>query len=344
MLALAPGGMRSAASFWERVPWNPVTELADGHQVIVMDQRNAGASSAPVTGTENWTTYTADQLALLDHLGVERFAVVGMCIGGPFVLGLLQAAPTRVAGAVVIQSIGLDGNRAAFHEMFDGWAVDIAPDHPEAGPGTWAAYRSGMYDGDDALSASPPRSCRPSPRPSSSCRVTTATTRAARPGSSPTRCRARRSSSTGRTRRSPTRARGSSSSWLRFVHDTGHAGRKNGSMTWDDVVTIAGGLPEVEVSTSYGTPALKVRRKLFARLRSDAEGAVVLMCQMDEKEALLASGDPAFFTTPHYDGYGAILVDLDKVAPDQLAELVEEAWRHRAPARLRDTYDSTRPR
>ncbi len=53
----------------------------------------------------------------------------------------------------------------------------------------------------------------------------------------------------------------------------------------------------------------------------------MLRCSLPEKEALLASGDPAFSTTPHYDGYGAILVDLDQVDPVQLAELVEEAWR-----------------
>ncbi|MHA6620474.1 MmcQ/YjbR family DNA-binding protein [Pseudonocardia sp. DLS-67] len=111
-------------------------------------------------------------------------------------------------------------------------------------------------------------------------------------------------------------------------------------MTWDDVVTIAGRLPEVEVSTSYGTPALKVKGKGFARLRTEAEGGLVLMCRLDDKEALLASGDPAFYTTPHYDGYGAILVDLERVERDQLEELVEEAWRERAPVRVRKAYDA----
>jgi hypothetical protein len=105
-------------------------------------------------------------------------------------------------------------------------------------------------------------------------------------------------------------------------------------MTWDDVVAIATALPEVEVSTSYRTPALKVRGKGFARLRTEAEGGLMLVCGLDEKEALLASGDPAYFTTPHYDGYGSILVDLTRIEPAQLAELVEEAWRHKAPARL----------
>jgi hypothetical protein len=110
-------------------------------------------------------------------------------------------------------------------------------------------------------------------------------------------------------------------------------------MTWEDVVAIAGKLPEVEESTSYGTPALKVKGKGFARLRTEAEGGLVLMCGMDEKEALLASGDPAFYTTPHYDGYGAILVDLERVARDQLEELIEEAWRVRAPVRLREAHE-----
>lgn len=155
VLALAPGGMRSAAGFWDQVAWHPVTELAGAHRVIVMDQRNAGASTAPVTGTEGWSTYVADQLALLDHLGVDGFAVVGMCIGGPFIMGLLQAAPERVARAVVIQSIGLDANREEFHAAFDAWATDIAPDHPEASPAAWAAYRASLYDGDHPLFSVP---------------------------------------------------------------------------------------------------------------------------------------------------------------------------------------------
>jgi len=101
--------------------------------------------------------------------------------------------------------------------------------------------------------------------------------------------------------------------------------------SWDDVVRIGSGLPEVEESTWYRTPSLKVRGTGFARLRTEAEGGLVLMCSLEEKEALLASGDPAYFTTPHYDGHGSILVDLDRVDAGQLAELVEEAWRRKAP-------------
>jgi len=110
--------------------------------------------------------------------------------------------------------------------------------------------------------------------------------------------------------------------------------------SWAEVVAMASELPEVEESTWFRTPSLKVAGKGFARLRAEAEGGLVLMCALDEKEALLASGDPAFYTTPHYDGYGAILVDLAAVDPDQLRELIEESWRRKAPAKLRKAHDA----
>ncbi|MBW0090899.1 MmcQ/YjbR family DNA-binding protein [Pseudonocardia sp. KRD-184] len=104
---------------------------------------------------------------------------------------------------------------------------------------------------------------------------------------------------------------------------------------WDDVVRIGSGLAGVEESTWYRTPALKVRGKGFVRLRTEDDGLLVVLCSTQEKEALLASGDAAFSTTPHYDGHGSVLVDLDRVDAAQLAELVEEAWRIKAPAALR---------
>ncbi|WP_328447016.1 MULTISPECIES: MmcQ/YjbR family DNA-binding protein [unclassified Amycolatopsis] len=104
--------------------------------------------------------------------------------------------------------------------------------------------------------------------------------------------------------------------------------------TWEDVVRLASELPEVEAATWYRTPALKVAGKGFARLRDEAEGGLVVLCGLEEKAALLESGDAAFFTTPHYDGYGSIIVDLDEVDVDQLRELLEEAWRLKAPKRL----------
>jgi hypothetical protein len=109
--------------------------------------------------------------------------------------------------------------------------------------------------------------------------------------------------------------------------------------TWKDVIKIANGLPAVEVSTWYGTAGLKVAGKGFARLRTEAEGGLVLMCSLDEKQRLLESGDPAYYTTSHYDGYGAIIVNLAVVERDALQELVMQSWRIKAPAKIRAVFD-----
>jgi pimeloyl-ACP methyl ester carboxylesterase len=148
VLLIAPGGMRSTVSFWERTPWNPITQLVPYYRVIAMDQRNAGRSVAPIRATDSWHVYTADQLALLDHLGVERCHVAGMCIGGPYIMGLIQAAPQRVVSAVVFQTIGLHHNRQAFFEMFDSWANELKPQRPEVSAAAWESFKQTMYGGE----------------------------------------------------------------------------------------------------------------------------------------------------------------------------------------------------
>lgn len=155
VLLIAPGGMRSAAAVWGRMPWNPRTALAHDFRLIAMDQRNAGESTAPVQADDGWARYMADQLALLDHLGIERCHVLGMCIGGPYIIGLLRAAPDRFKSAVLLQPVGIDDNRDAFEAMFDQWADAIAADHPEADANVWRAFRDNMWDGEFVLTATP---------------------------------------------------------------------------------------------------------------------------------------------------------------------------------------------
>jgi pimeloyl-ACP methyl ester carboxylesterase len=155
VLLFAPGGMRSGMAFWELAPFEPVRELAGEFRVIAMDQRNAGKSRAPVTASDGWRTYTEDHLALLDHLAVDRCHVLGGCIGGSFGLGLIAAAPGRVTAAVLQQPIGLAGdNRKAFHQLFDGWAEEIAPSHPELTPGVLEAFKTNLYGGEFVFSVS----------------------------------------------------------------------------------------------------------------------------------------------------------------------------------------------
>ena len=104
--------------------------------------------------------------------------------------------------------------------------------------------------------------------------------------------------------------------------------------TWEDVVEIGMRFPRVEETTSYGTPALKVKsRGGICRMRTDPDALVLRVIDMEEREALL-QGDPAtFFTIPHYDGYPYVLVHLDRVDRQELVELLEEAWRVRASKR-----------
>jgi hypothetical protein len=109
---------------------------------------------------------------------------------------------------------------------------------------------------------------------------------------------------------------------------------------WDDVVAIAAGLPEVTESTSYGTPCLRVRKTSFCRLREDGTTLVVRVVDEEDKVALIRSDPAVFSTTPHYDGYAYVLVALERVDRAQLGELLEDAWRLRAPKRLVAAYDA----
>lgn len=154
VLLIAPGGMRSANEFWTRMPWNARAALTGSYRVVGMDQRNAGNSVAPVSASDGWSTYAADQLALLDHLGIDECHLLGMCIGGPYVFGLLTAAPERFRSAVVLQPVGIEDNREVLRGLFDEWATELALRHPEAGPADWAAFGDNMWGGDFVLTAS----------------------------------------------------------------------------------------------------------------------------------------------------------------------------------------------
>ena len=122
MLTLAPGGMRSSVPLWEHAAINPLTAYAGQYRMIAMDQRNAGQSTGPLEAGDPWGAYAADQLAVMDHLGIDRFLVFGCCIGGPFILKLLAVAPERVVAAVLEQPVGIiDSNREVFDNLWTQW-------------------------------------------------------------------------------------------------------------------------------------------------------------------------------------------------------------------------------
>jgi len=148
ILLLAPGGMRSSIPIWKDVPYNAIERLASNYKVIAMDQRNAGKSTAPIKSTDGWSVYTNDQVALMDHLGINRFHVAGMCIGGPFIMGLARVIPERIVSAVMLQTIGFDDNRGTFFQLFDSWAEEVKLLHPSMSEPDWVKFRSKMFGGD----------------------------------------------------------------------------------------------------------------------------------------------------------------------------------------------------
>lgn len=109
--------------------------------------------------------------------------------------------------------------------------------------------------------------------------------------------------------------------------------------TWDDVLQVARRLPGCEESTSYGTASLKVRGKFMCRLRTDPDALVVRCVDQADADALKLGQPDVFFSTPHYDGWPGVLVRLEAVSQEQLAELIEDAWRIQAAKRVVAAYD-----
>ncbi|HWH09954.1 MAG TPA: MmcQ/YjbR family DNA-binding protein [Solirubrobacteraceae bacterium] len=112
---------------------------------------------------------------------------------------------------------------------------------------------------------------------------------------------------------------------------------------WSRVLELAGKLPEVEPGYSYGTPALKLRNKLIARLREDGE-TLVVRADVEEREALIAAAPEKFFLTPHYQPHPWVLVRLSRVDAEELRELLTDAWLLRAPKRLAARLEEVPPR
>jgi hypothetical protein len=110
-----------------------------------------------------------------------------------------------------------------------------------------------------------------------------------------------------------------------------------GPVTFETVRRLGLGLPKAVDGTSYGTPALKVGGKLFARLHQDGE-SLVIKIDPDERSSRMRADPETFYITDHYLNYPWMLVRLSSVDAEDLRDLLEEAWRLTAPKRLVSTY------
>jgi hypothetical protein len=103
--------------------------------------------------------------------------------------------------------------------------------------------------------------------------------------------------------------------------------------TWSVVCRLALKLPGVEQGVSYGTPALRVRKKFLARLKENRED-VAICIDFADRDVLLELDPDAFYLTDHYRPYPAMLIRLKHVRRDMLVRVIEQAWRSRAPKSL----------
>jgi pimeloyl-ACP methyl ester carboxylesterase len=156
ILLFAPGGLRSNLAMWHhpkdgpRRTWNDWTEvLADKYRVVAMDQRNAGKSKCAIRGDHGWHTYAMDHLALMDHLGHQKFHVLGGCIGGSYCLKIAQLAPDRVTSAVLQNPIGVHPDHLDYFPKSHGeWSAEQRAVRPELDEAEIASFGQNMWGSD----------------------------------------------------------------------------------------------------------------------------------------------------------------------------------------------------
>ncbi|HLF71675.1 MAG TPA: alpha/beta hydrolase [Dehalococcoidia bacterium] len=159
LLLLAPGAMQSTIDFWKRAPFDPNDVYPSDFRVIAMDQRNAGQSAGPLETDDPWGMFAADQLGLLDHLGVDKFLVLGCCIGCSYILELIKRAPGRVVAGGLEQPIGIDpdgSNLELFRErIWQGWGNTLVEGRDDIDAAELQAFGEKMWGGDFVLNVTP---------------------------------------------------------------------------------------------------------------------------------------------------------------------------------------------
>jgi pimeloyl-ACP methyl ester carboxylesterase len=136
LMLIAGGGLNSTISgLKNHSPFNAIDECKAEYRCIAADLRNAngGQSTGPLEVDRPWDSYADDQLGVMDHLGIDKFMVLGFCIGGPFIWNLLKRAPDRIVAAVLAQP---SGSRPEMRDLFydnnmKGWGPALTANRPE---------------------------------------------------------------------------------------------------------------------------------------------------------------------------------------------------------------------
>src|SRR5712691_8203917 len=149
LLLIAGGGLNSVMAGLKTSPFNPIEEIKGEYRCIFADLRNAnaGQSTGPLEIDRPWDSYTDDHLGLMDHLGIDKFMVLGFCIAGPFIWNIMKRAPNRVVAAVPAQPVGFRPEMPSV--MYDGgmngWGPELVKRRPEITMEMVEKYLTRMY-------------------------------------------------------------------------------------------------------------------------------------------------------------------------------------------------------
>jgi pimeloyl-ACP methyl ester carboxylesterase len=150
LLLIPGGGLNSTiAGLKGGNPFPAIEEFKGEYRCITADLRNAnaGQSSGPLEIDRPWDSHADDQLGLMDHLGINKFMVMGFCIGGPFIWNLLKRAPDRVVAAVLAQPVGFRPEMPTllYDGSMSGWGPELVKRRPEITMDMVEKYLTKMY-------------------------------------------------------------------------------------------------------------------------------------------------------------------------------------------------------
>ena len=149
LLVIPGGGLEATVAGLTNHAFNPLVEFSDTYRVIALDLRNAnkGKSEGPLEIERTWDGFTDDQLALVDHLGIDRFIVMGFCIGGPQIWNLLKRAGNRVVSSVLVHPSGYSSSHPDifYNNNITSWGPDFRSRRPEVTENMVSDFLHNMY-------------------------------------------------------------------------------------------------------------------------------------------------------------------------------------------------------
>lgn len=149
LLVMPGGGLNATIAGLDDHAFNPLQEFSDNFRVIALDLRNAndGQTVGPLEIERTWDAFTDDQLGLMDHLGIDRFMVMGFCIGGPLTWNLLRRETQRVVAAVLVHPSGYNSSAPDIYykNNINDWAPRFRQQQPDVTMEMISDYLNNMY-------------------------------------------------------------------------------------------------------------------------------------------------------------------------------------------------------